>query len=302
MIPPFESMLEAIYRAALQPGDVAIDIGAHVGRHVLPMAQMLGPTGKVFAFEPLPLAYSELKAAVASAQKAERNLADVITYQLALGEEEGEAQFVFVPDFPEYSGFKERVYHLDSLRRTTITVEVRRLDSFSADLGKVRFLKVDAEGGELTILRGAARIIAESSPIVAFEMGNAALVNYPYNAADYFDFFADRGYTLFSIFGIPLSREDFLSAADEQLFWDYIAIPRTEPWPFRHEPIRVLLQKLNEKAAPPIEQVVAGTDIARLRELSARTKIAEAQLAAMRASTSWRVTEPLRWISKLLRK
>ena len=154
MLPQYESMLEAVYRAALQPGDVAVDIGAHVGRHTFPIARAVGPAGKVFAFEPLPAAYAELRRKVEYAQASGGDLAAIITHNVALGEEEGEAKFVFVPDFPEYSGFRERTYHDDSLRRERIGVRVLRLDSYGADFGRVRFIKIDAEGGELMILRG----------------------------------------------------------------------------------------------------------------------------------------------------
>jgi FkbM family methyltransferase len=157
MLPQYESMLEAVYRAALQPGDVAVDIGAHVGRHTFPIARAVGPAGKVFAFEPLPTVYADLCRSVETARSAERDLAAIVIHNLALGEEEGEAKFVFVPDFPEYSGFRKRTYHDGSVRKETIDVRVRRLDSFRAELGKVQFIKIDAEGGELTIQRGARR-------------------------------------------------------------------------------------------------------------------------------------------------
>jgi len=52
ILPDYELMLEQIYRAALRPGDIAVDIGAHEGRHTLPMARAVGPSGSVFAFEP----------------------------------------------------------------------------------------------------------------------------------------------------------------------------------------------------------------------------------------------------------
>ena len=118
--------------------------------------------------------------------------------------------------------------------------------------------------GELAILRGAPTIIAESSPIVAFELGNAAPMNYPYTAtyysADYFDFFAARGYKSFSMSGISLSRDEFLSAAEGQFFWNYVAVPDQGPWPFDHASSRVLVQQRREAAAPSIEQVVAESD------------------------------------------
>jgi hypothetical protein len=63
VIPDYEGMLEAVYRNALQPGDILIDVGAHVGRHAVPMTGVVGPTGRVLAFEPLPSASGRLPSA-----------------------------------------------------------------------------------------------------------------------------------------------------------------------------------------------------------------------------------------------
>src|ERR1043165_865505 len=41
-----------IFRQVLRPGDLALDIGANLGSHTLPLAQFVGPTGGVYAFEP----------------------------------------------------------------------------------------------------------------------------------------------------------------------------------------------------------------------------------------------------------
>ncbi len=308
MLPQYERMLETVYRAALRPGDIAVDIGAHVGRHTLPMAKAVGSAGKVFAFEPLPSIYAELRRTVENAQGDECDLAAILTHNVALGEQEGEATFVFVPDFPEYSGFRERTYHDDSLRRETIDVSVLRLDSFRAEFGKVRFMKIDAEGGELTILRGGATLIGESAPVVSFELGNASLTNYPYTAADYFDFFAKLGYTLFSIFGIPLSRDEFISAAQEQFFWDYIAVPGKGAWPFGHDHIRVLVRQLGD-ANVATESALAerigihrGESPISAQDAERRAQAAEALVAALRASSSWRLTTPLRQLAEFLRR
>lgn len=314
VIPDYEGMLEAVYRNALRPGDVVIDVGSHVGRHALPMASAVGSTGRVLAFEPLPSVYARLKVAVQHAEATNEDLAPISAYELALGEEEGEAEFVYVPDFPEYSGFKERLYHVDSLQRETIRVRVRALDRLLADVGNVRFVKVDAEGGELTVLKGAAETISRFSPIISFELGNASLVNYPYTAADYFDFISDFGYALYSIFGIPLSRRELVSAAEQQFYWDYIAIPNKGAWPFGHEHIRVLLNQLAAVADREAHRAsIDGSRVvdlaaqkesaeARANAAEARAQAAEAHLRAIYASRSWRVTAPLRWIVGALRK
>src|SRR5439155_1198821 len=52
--PDYESHLQAVYEALLDAGDIALDVGAHTGRHAIPMARRVAPAGKVYAFEPLP--------------------------------------------------------------------------------------------------------------------------------------------------------------------------------------------------------------------------------------------------------
>ncbi|MDP1822143.1 MAG: FkbM family methyltransferase [Archangium sp.] len=265
-------MLEQVYRSILRAGDTAIDVGAHVGRHTVPMAGAVGQAGRVHSFEPLPFAYQALVKRLGEDQALQ-----VTPRNLALGEEEGEAEFTFVPDFPEYSGFKERKYHSDSLRKETIRVQVRRLDSFKEEFGKVRFIKVDAEGGELTILRSGRALIEASQPIVSFELGNAALINYSYEAGDYFDFFAGLGYRVHSIFGLPLTKDQFVAHAERQFFWDYVALPAGEAWFFNHSHLEVLVRQL----AAAEEHVQARA-------------AAEAKLSEVLNSRTWRLTAPLR--------
>ena len=272
MLPAYEEMLEQVYRSILKPGDTAIDVGAHTGRHTVPIANAVGPTGKVFSFEPLPFAHQAL------AKRLEETRTTTVTlHNFALGEDEGETEFTLVPEFPEYSGFKERTYHSDTLRTEKIKVQVRRLDFFAAQVGNPRYIKIDAEGGELTILRSGRALIAASQPIVSFELGNASLINYPYAAGDYFDFFAGLGYRVFSLFGLPLNREQFVKMAEQQFFWDYVAIPAAEPWVFTHEHLQVMVQQLG------------AVD----EHIRARAH-AEARLSEVTHSRSWRLTEPLR--------
>ena len=166
------------------------------------MQHLVGATGHVFAFEPLPKAFSALKSTFG-------RIGNVTLHNCALGTEAGTSSFVFVPDYPEYSGFQERIYHDDHLRRERITVEVKRLDQVVPNEG-IRYIKIDAEGGDLLIIRGAEGIIVKSRPYVTFELGNNSLVNYAYTAADYFDFFASKGYGLSNILGVKLDRNAFV--------------------------------------------------------------------------------------------
>src|SRR5262249_3039442 len=100
--PDYEVLVQHVYEALLRPGDVAFDVGAHVGRHTAPMARCVGPTGRVLAFEPLPSCADELRRASAAGR--------VEIHDCALGATPGHAEFVVAVDQPAYSGLRERLY------------------------------------------------------------------------------------------------------------------------------------------------------------------------------------------------
>ncbi len=215
----YERAVEEFYTSILRKGDFAVDCGAHAGRHTAPMQRLVGEQGHIFAFEPLPTAFSSLVGKFGGA-------GNVSLHKHALGSDAGTASFVFVPEFPEYSGFQERTYHDNDLRREKISVEVKRLDQIIPNEG-IRYIKIDAEGGDLLILRGAEGVIEKSRPYVTFELGDNSLMNYDYCAGDYFDFFAAKGYRLSNILGAELDRNAFVESSAAQKVWDYIAIPNS---------------------------------------------------------------------------
>ncbi|MFC3816313.1 FkbM family methyltransferase [Lysobacter sp. GCM10012299] len=216
----FEGMLEATYRRFLQPGDVCVDVGAHAGRHTIPLMECCGPSGRVLAFEPLPALAAHLRERINNDSRSAR----VELHQCALADSTGQAEFVMVVESPGYSGLRERTY--DQVVTTErLTVAVRRLDEFTDELGDLRFIKIDCEGGELGVLRGGREVITRYRPIVSFECGDASLINYDHTSADIFDFFASLDYRIVSITGIELDRDGFVLASAKQEYWDYLAHP-----------------------------------------------------------------------------
>lgn len=216
----YEKAVEDFYISILNKGDYTIDCGAHSGRHTLPMAHHVGSRGHVYAYEPLPSAFETLKNTISS-----QSLDNVTINNIALGEHEGEAQFVFVPEFPEYSGFKERIYHDDGIKRTIIKVPVYRLDGITFG-SNIKYIKVDAEGGDLIIMRGAKNIIEKDRPFVTFELGDNSILKYEYSAVDYYNFFANMNYDIYTITGIKLNQSELVESSKVQSVWDYVAAPK----------------------------------------------------------------------------
>ena len=217
-----EARAHRAYEAILRPGDVAIDVGAHVGDHTLPMARRVMPSGIVYAFEPLPVCRQTLRANL----DREPALKTVVRlFDVALGASAGTAPFVVAEDALAYSGLRERVYDVPT-RIKRISVEVRRLDDVLPALSALRYIKIDAEGGELHALRGGQALLERHRPVVEFEFGANSIAEYGITSSDMGAFWLDRGYVLFDVLARSLGTlDDFVASATEQEVWDYVAIP-----------------------------------------------------------------------------
>jgi FkbM family methyltransferase len=218
----FEQMLQDYYCEMLRPGEACIDVGAHVGRHTFPMVRSVGREGKVFAFEPIPAIARQLRDAL----QADAEAASVVELrECALADATGETDFVLVHEAPGYSGLMTRNYDSE-VTTETIRVTLERLDDIAPSLPRIRFIKIDCEGAELRVLRGAGALISRDRPLISFECGDASLVSYDYSAGDIFDFLDVAGYDVSSIYRERLTRSEFIAACAQQHYWDYLASPR----------------------------------------------------------------------------
>lgn len=215
----FEDRLQHLYMSLLKEGDFCIDIGAHTGRHALPMSCVVGRAG-VAAFEPNPPIAQRLRARLALL-----SVTNVTVHELALSDESGTAEFVVAVDRPEESGLKERVYN-GPTRQEKVAVRLARLDTLA--LGEPRFIKLDTEGAEHKVLIGARATIARARPVVAFEFGEQSYSAYGVDPNAVFDYFDSLGYDIFSIHGERLHKAAFAEASHVQAFWDYVACHRAE--------------------------------------------------------------------------
>ena len=142
----------AALRRVLLPGMIVADVGANVGFYALQMASRVGPRGRVLAFEPDPFCFDLLRSRIK--QSASMN---VEAHQLALGEKSGDGVL--------YCSAYNRADNRLSPSHTEAHVEehrvqVRSLDDFLAAEGiSVDALKIDVQGSEERVLKGARRTI-----------------------------------------------------------------------------------------------------------------------------------------------
>lgn len=197
---------EAHLRAVLPADGVVVDVGAHAGQYTKLFAK-IAKSGRVFAFEPGAYALSILRKVVAA-----RGLRNVQIVPLALSDAEGEVTFNL--PVKKHGGLGFGIAHLGAAGggpavRTSI-VRTTTLDAFVAAAGITRldFIKVDIEGWELHMLRGAKRTLERFKPALQVEISDEFLKRAGDSAAALWSFLGALGYA-----GSPLPNTDFLFKA-----------------------------------------------------------------------------------------
>ncbi len=167
----YEPVTMKVFRRQLREGDVVIDVGAHIGYFSLEAARHVGATGKVLGFEPDPNISRVLADNAASRS-------NVCVYELALSNYTGFATFYrgVTPGETGWGTLHPGVGEADA--RVPISVRVSTLDEVletSAERNRIALLKIDAEGAENAILRGAVRTIRRDRPLILFEINEICL-------------------------------------------------------------------------------------------------------------------------------
>jgi FkbM family methyltransferase len=188
-----------ILKRLVQPGMVALDIGANIGCYTLLLAQCVGPAGRVYAFEPVLATHEKLKANIA----LNPHLSPVIHPQrlgvsdentnavinVTTGKNSG-ASYIGSPDTKDQSRLAYGIQGAEEIQVTT-------LDSFWNNLGKpkIDLIKIDVEGYELHALRGMKALLdAHPDIVLLLEVRDAFLRESGGSTADLYNFMLDHGF------------------------------------------------------------------------------------------------------------
>ena len=155
----------AFVRAQVRPGTIAIDVGAHKGGYTYWLARGVGPTGRVYAFEPQPQLARNLQRGFDPAQ--------VIVENAGVSDHEGTMQLHIPTDGRPSPDASLEATSTITATGHSLEVRVIMLDHYLSDLpGRgqaVGFVKCDVEGHELPVFRGAARMLRRDQPVLLFE-------------------------------------------------------------------------------------------------------------------------------------
>lgn len=194
----FEYDKQNIFAERILPGKVIYDIGAHVGFYTLLSAELTGPRGRVFAFEPVPGNLYFLKRHILL-----NKLVNVEVIEAAAA------------DFTGTTFFSESSSGLEGSLSANGDLEVNtvRIDDL-VDQGKILppdYVKIDVEGAELKVLNGASKTLTNYKPVIFLSTHGPDLHR------QCLDFLSRRGYRIRPLGNAAIEEADELMAwAQEQ--------------------------------------------------------------------------------------
>jgi FkbM family methyltransferase len=183
----------AIAKQHLPVGGTFVDVGAHIGYYALKAARVVGPKGHVIAVEPDPDTVRQLR------DNIQASGANVIAVQpVACSDSETELDLFAAMRAntgetslsranAQQSGGVSAVYH----------VRARPLDAIIQEAGvsRVDVMKIDVEGAELLVLKGAKQTLARYGPILIVEVMDMQLKSMGASATELREFLRSQGYT-----------------------------------------------------------------------------------------------------------
>jgi len=152
VMPHYERYTWKIVKSIVKPGDVCIDVGAHIGTYTIPLARIVGQKGLVIAIEPSPIAQ------ILSINVRLNRLQNVVIITKAAHSKKKKINFYFTPLVSEVSSL-HKGWIKGIMKIYKRKVDAEPLDELLSELRysfhRIKLLKIDVEGNEIEVLRGA---------------------------------------------------------------------------------------------------------------------------------------------------
>jgi FkbM family methyltransferase len=207
----------------LQPGMTFVDAGANEGIYSVFAAKRVGGQGTVWAFEPSARELARLRA------NLELNHLTARIFPLALADSAGQAVLkIATYDHAGQNTLGGFAYQIEA--ENSVRVEVRPLDEIIEQnpLGRLDLMKVDVEGAELSLFRGAVATLRKYRPVLLFELSEDSLRHQGTSRLDVLDFLGAENYLISSFDRLT----GLACAALPGVFGDnMIAVPAEKPLP-----------------------------------------------------------------------
>lgn len=192
----YERQTRTALRRLVTPGSLVLDIGANIGAHTLLMAQLVGPGGRVLAFEPTEFAFRKLRRNLDLNPSLAARLKLFHCFLTASDD-------IRVPDgiyssWPLGAADGLHAKHLGREMQTD-SAQARSLDAVLAEHAdrKVQLVKLDVDGFECDVLRGATSLLRDARPIFVMELAPYVLEERGASLDQLLSYFLPNGYVFY---------------------------------------------------------------------------------------------------------
>lgn len=214
----YDRQASKVIRRVLSHDSNCIDVGAYRGETLRDPLKW-APDGRHVAIDPIP----------ENCRYISEKYPVVTVHHAAVSDTEGEAVFFCAMGRPARSSLKRQAYPDPDEGVREIRVPTRRLDTLVDQDKRVAFIKIDVEGAELLVLRGAEKLIRADRPVIIFEYLTELAESFDSPPGDVFDLVSGSyGMDLSSMerwlrHDSPYSRTEFITAATERKEFYFIA-------------------------------------------------------------------------------
>jgi len=245
----YENTNRMLWEKIVSPGMTVIDIGAHWGIYSISASRLVRKEGKVFSFEPNPEVYERLRKNILLNQ--DDLYGEVIVQNCAVSDYEGCSEF----HVPLMCKSAYGSLHRPNIKEDCdiINVSVISLDHYVErnKLGRVDLIKIDVEGAELTVLKGAEKVLRRFYPMIFMEVSDKRTKAFGYKAEKLCSFLEDLGYELYcpvqcykqkGLELTPFTADGFIN------YVDVFAVPNEGKNLLREKNIAFAEQKITDNA------------------------------------------------------
>ena len=219
----YDRLTLKVFDKILHQDSNCIDVGCFKGEILEEMLNR-SPKGQHLAFEPVPVLFDAIK------HKFQNN-SHVQLFNIALNDTSGTTSFHYAVGAPAYSGIKKRDYDGKDPEIELIEVKTDKLDNVIPEDYAVDLIKIDVEGAEFNVLKGAKKTITKYKPIIIFEFGLGASDYYKTTPNDIYTFFnTECAYQIYLLEDFlkdqqALSFEEFEQIYSEKKEYYFISAP-----------------------------------------------------------------------------
>lgn len=201
--PGKENWVKRVYLSFVQRGNIVLDVGANFGAHTIIFSHLVGKRGRVIAFEPVPESFDALRETVHHRSR----FSNTSIFQLAVGNpiSANDTVLIRVPG----DNFFQASLAIQTAGSWAAEPDMREyscsITSLDADitvqgLPRVDFVKIDVEGGELNVLKGAAQTLSKHRPLLYCEVWEKWAAPFGYTPTDLLTFVRSLGYSHARVF------------------------------------------------------------------------------------------------------